>query len=1572
MNESGSGKDSKLSPSDLRRIAKEKQSLAEKLLAEAAAEIAASDEMERTEWIAAEEHAAASLSRSESNQDKSRAKKKKKKSAIKSSGEAESGTNSDITGKDSNDVAGILTLDFNELANSFARTNLLDEEDSLNFKENKAGKKKGGKGKHTETVESDASKFDDGRRESKKFGGQNNAKVAADLHDTAPKSKQKNANLKKSDVSNENSKDKDASNTSQPSIVKDTQESRKDIDSETPNSTIADASTQGNKKVKKMKSKALKENSSSAAADSSSQSSFPLDTKPKQTAPKNSNKSRRKSKLDIKITKYGTEKIAAVIESEISTDNQRTPDILPPSDIPQTPKAPKSPAVAEQPSLSSDVDVNYQETADSEENLEVIQFDEFIKAEIHPDPVLPTQTPQKGKEPQKLESQAQSAFHTPQRSKKTEKNWEQYNIVVKDGPSKPYTPPPATPDQFSTPINKPSNSSGYGSVRILRNTDANRTPTKTPTRHPKSRDSPRPEYPKKQYFEEYMNPVEVSNGLRKGTLVMGTIRINRRVRTDAYVTIDPIPSKPPVSCITGQPINPSDDIYICGEKSRNRALEGDIVVIKLLDKQEVDKELEILNRKKKENRIVEKDRMDKVKMRKEHMDEESDEEADYEEEYDVKHEFGKVVSIKERKEFQRFVGTLLVEKPGRGRSANDYSENSRVFWFQPTDKRVPWITIAIEESPMDFQKDPKPFSTKLFLASITSWSAKSAYPIGKVIRVIGEMGNVEVETEAFLAENSITWTEVFKKEVLDCLPQVPWSIPESELKKRLDLRKTRIFSIDPPTARDLDDAVSCEVLDTERNILKIGVHIADVSYFVPMDSALDQEASNRATTVYLVQRAIPMLPRMLCEDLCSLNHGVDRLAFSVIFEIDGNTGELVPGTTPWFGRTIINNCAKLSYDHAQAIIDGKAQNSFDEVIGLPSVQIVNEVSFAEVKGDVLMLYELSKKMRKKRFADGALAIQSVKLWFKTEDEVPTGCGIYEMKESNRLIEEFMLLANMAVARKISSSFPTIAMLRSHAPPILRSIQQFLDVATQLGYPEIDASSARALQQSFENITSPEARKVLELIAVKPMKRARYVCAGRTSADTPIGWGYHHYALNVPLYTHFTSPIRRYCDLIVHRMLQAALDMDASPQPVEPKLPPSEVDSGAGYTIKDVAHIAKLCNDRKDSAKAAQDSSMKVYLCNFLSLLQARLDEDSEQAIIEERKYLQAQGIINREIPRQLQEKWEIRKSGSRGVLVEALVYNVSQRSFDVLVPVLGLEKRIWLEDLVDNKEIWGSKWNINTNTLVVYWKRREKWDFEGVEEDMEGEVVEKQEEGIVVETPVEVVEVSDAVVSTDEEIQLNEGDDEDSGADGADDIASKIEAAKEPILIVDEESSETNFIGYRVEELAESVNDQEADVEDNTTATQDIVDSEIEEVAVLEGGDQTNDEDIEADDAKLEQEFAALKIADPDPQEAAQSDNSAVMTRKIRLLHQNKLKLEPHEVRIQAIKVFKKVAIRIVPNVKRSPVDYKLLAEYPGFRGIAAKVVSFASVEGAMLKSDGDPNDGGMEDAVCIGVLDED
>lgn len=528
---------------------------------------------------------------------------------------------------------------------------------------------------------------------------------------------------------------------------------------------------------------------------------------------------------------------------------------------------------------------------------------------------------------------------------------------------------------------------------------------------------------------------------------------------------------------------------------------------------------------------------------------------------------------------------------------------------------------------------------ELVAAYIDAWRPESFLPLAVVRQSLGQGGQIEAQTAAILIEHAIHSAD-FHPDSLACLPKVPWKIPPEEFKKRRDLRKLCIFSIDPPTARDLDDALSIESIGY--NVMRVGVHIADVSYFVLSDTALDIEAQERSTSVYLIQQVIPMLPRLLCEELCSLNPGVDRLAFSVMWDIDPS-GEILDH---WIGRTIIQSCCKLSYQHAQEIIDNTVD--CNEIIsretGWPELHGAFE--WQGILADIRSLHEIAGKRRSSRFENGALRLDNLKLVFALDENgMPCDSMIKQQKDSNFLVEEFMLLANMTVAKVISRAFPECALLRRHPEPNLQKLKDLEIFCIKHGF-ELDISSSGKLHLSLEKMrhqlkNDPALLNILVLYATKPMQLAKYFCTGELR-DRESEWA--HYALATPMYTHFTSPIRRYPDIVVHRTLAAALEAEEIyTKQLRPKMRkgnqktfPSEssnrcftspvfdkdaAESAVGkkalaaaalkHKIPGTAElvlVAAHCNNRKLASRNVKEASDKLYLWAFLKKKQTLISD----------------------------------------------------------------------------------------------------------------------------------------------------------------------------------------------------------------------------------------------------------------------------------------------------------------------------------------------------------------------------
>jgi DIS3-like exonuclease 2 len=398
---------------------------------------------------------------------------------------------------------------------------------------------------------------------------------------------------------------------------------------------------------------------------------------------------------------------------------------------------------------------------------------------------------------------------------------------------------------------------------------------------------------------------------------------------------------------------------------------------------------------------------------------------------------------------EQFMGTLSLMDGDKGRPG----KLPRTVWFKPYSKKCPRFLIIPADQlpdPAAFAANPESLNGTIFSASVVGWEATSRNPKGRLNDFQGAVGDIESETAALLLEWRVDEAP-FSDAVMGCLPETPWSVPAEELENRRDLRSYRICSIDPPTARDLDDALHCKLNDD--GTYEVGVHIADVSHFVRPGTALDDEAKSRSTSVYLVQKVIPMLPRLLCEQLCSLNPGEDRLAFSVIWQLTP-AGEII---STWFGRTIIRTCFKMHYGQAQQVIDGET---------VPELVPSDDHDAIGVQEDVRGLWNLADQMRKRRFREGSLRLDTVKLMFKRDEQgIPVETWTYEIKQSNNLVEEFMLLANQSVAAKLYESFPALAVLRRHQSPDPKLMEATAASLQEQGF-NIDSTSSRSLHDSL--------------------------------------------------------------------------------------------------------------------------------------------------------------------------------------------------------------------------------------------------------------------------------------------------------------------------------------------------------------------------------------------------------------------------------------------------------------------------------------------------------------------------
>lgn len=407
------------------------------------------------------------------------------------------------------------------------------------------------------------------------------------------------------------------------------------------------------------------------------------------------------------------------------------------------------------------------------------------------------------------------------------------------------------------------------------------------------------------------------------------------------------------------------------------------------------------------------------------------------------------------------------------------------------------------------------------LVNIIDWPAKADSPFGEVLKVLGKPGEHNTEIHAILAEYGLPYD--FPVEVEVFAQKLDTEIHEEEIARRRDMRDVLTFTIDPRDAKDFDDALSFQKL--ENGNYEIGVHIADVSHYVKEGTILDEEAYNRATSVYLVDRVVPMLPEVLSNFACSLRPHEEKYTFSAVFELN-DKAEVV---NRWFGRTVIYSDQRFAYEEAQHIIETKS-NQMPAEISLTGEGYTVPDAIVDA---TLTMDRLAKIMRRKRLAAGAISFDKVEVKFRLNEQAePVGVYFKEAKDSNHLIEEFMLLANRKVAEFIGKQNKTFV-YRIHDEPDEDKLIALQTVISKFGY-KLDFKSKNGISKSLNNllgeVQGKKEQNLVDTLAIRSMSKAKY------STDN-IG----HYGLAFEYYSHFTSPIRRYPDVMAHRLLQYYLD-----------------------------------------------------------------------------------------------------------------------------------------------------------------------------------------------------------------------------------------------------------------------------------------------------------------------------------------------------------------------------------------------------------------------------------------------
>ncbi|CAL1604420.1 unnamed protein product [Knipowitschia caucasica] len=645
----------------------------------------------------------------------------------------------------------------------------------------------------------------------------------------------------------------------------------------------------------------------------------------------------------------------------------------------------------------------------------------------------------------------------------------------------------------------------------------------------------------KEYIEHLPSEL-LEAGIKSGRYVQGILNVNKhRAQLEALVTAQGFSNKS---------TELSRDVLVLGIKHRNRAIHGDSVVVELLPRGEWRGRNTALTEAQGEERSAEAPRSQPMPT-------------------------GHVVGI-----LQRNWRDYVVTFPPR--DTPNQSRNSQKILTVPWDHRIPKIRISTQQA--DTLQDHR------VVVRIDSWDSTSLYPNGHSVRILGRAGELETEVQTILVENCISvsaFSEAQLKEMPVVSPEQPWCPDPGQVQARRDLRESHlVFSIDPRGCEDVDDTLSVKQLP--HGALELGVHIADVTHFVKEGSLTDLEARARATTYYLADRRYDMLPEVLSSNLCSLLGGVDRYAMSVLWQLDADSLEV---KSVWFGRTLIRSSYQLHYELAQSLLNGE-EPDVPELIRLPPEQ--RDRNLCDLTQALHTLTHVARHLRAQRDRGGALELEGVEVRAQLDSEKNiTALVPRQPLEVHETVAECMIFANHWVARKIQEAFPHQALLRHHPPPRQEHFSQLQDCARAQGF-SIDTRSNKSLAGCLEQAVDPQdpvVNQLLRMMATQAMSQAMYFCTGAVPAED-----YYHYGLALDRYTHFTSPIRRYADVVVHRLLTAALDQ--------------EIDRSVSVgSTRDMEETAQHMNTRNRAAQHAQRMSTELFQCLFFRDRHPETDSD---------------------------------------------------------------------------------------------------------------------------------------------------------------------------------------------------------------------------------------------------------------------------------------------------------------------------------------------------------------------------
>lgn len=752
---------------------------------------------------------------------------------------------------------------------------------------------------------------------------------------------------------------------------------------------------------------------------------------------------------------------------------------------------------------------------------------------------------------------------------------------------------------------------------------------------------------RKSLFTPYLPHASLPALLEEGRLVAGILRVNKKNRSDAYVSTDGLLDA---------------DIFVCGSKDRNRALEGDLVAVELLDVDEVwGSKREKEEKKKRRDATSFDERSDNTTLSvgsdlrrkgslKQRPVQKKNDDVEVEgqslllsEEEELSDEYkplyaGHVVAVIERIPGQTFSGTLGILRPSsqatkekqeaerreKGETVSSEittRDRPKIVWFKPTDKRVPLFAIPTEQAPKDFVENHEAYANQEFVASIKRWPITSLHPFGTLVEQLGPSDDADIQIESILRDNNYTakaFTDGLVKSVADITP-----ISETETPLTSEFEEGMIVGI---TGRKFCD-MAIQIRNLPDRRLELAIHVADVSHFIKEGSALEKEARRRSAAVSLPQQEVELFPENFSK-VASFEKGRANPAFSIVFEID-SVWDIVDTR---ISQSVVKPEDVIDFDHFKQVLESSNSKNGD---------ITTATSVKSLEDYVLVLDKLSRAFRKNRLSLGTDSpVPMLPLLNSQEDDsMSPSSSLFDYNTTQAVISEIAIKVNCAVASHLYSHISSQALLRRQPEPVLSKIEAFSSLVTGMDL-SMDTSSAVGLQKSLFAIDVEDQRMALETLLSKALAKGRYFVAGKVEP-----FNYPHYWLSVPLYTHFEAPLSRYADIIVQRQLRSVI------QGV-----PIEED------INSLSSAAEYCNFKRESARNAQEQAIHLQLCQKISQM----------------------------------------SSETGGVLIRnAIVIQVYESAFDVLIPDLGIEKRVHGDQLPLVK----AEYNKKTRVLDLFWEK---------------------------------------------------------------------------------------------------------------------------------------------------------------------------------------------------------------------------------------------------------------------------